>query len=73
MPFSEPRMQSMAVTAEGLVIAEPEGGHQELLGTEVDLDRNLVSLIEAAGLDTEEVVEFGRLQRERIRRYRDRG
>ena len=29
----------------------------------------LLSLIEAAGLSDEEIREFGRLQRERIRRY----
>ncbi len=71
-PFSEPAITSLAVTAEGLVLAEPDGGHPELLGSQADLDRNLVALVEAAGLDPDEVAEFGRLQRERIDRYQDR-
>jgi hypothetical protein len=40
-----------------------------LIGEERDLNRNLLALIEAAGLTEEEVREFGRLQRERITRY----
>jgi len=71
-PFSEPAIASLSVTAEGLVLAQPEGGHAEILGTQADLDRNLVSLVDAAGLDHDEVAEFGRLQRERIARYQDR-
>jgi hypothetical protein len=71
-PFSEPRIASLAVTAEGIVVAQPAGeGHSEFLGTEADLNRNLVSLVEAAGLDPDEAAEFGRLQRERITRYSD--
>ena len=41
----------------------------DLIGEEADLNRNLLTLIEAAGLTEDEVREFGRLQRERIRRY----
>lgn len=40
-----------------------------MIGEEADLNRNLLSLIEAAGLSEDEVREFGRLQRRRIRRY----
>ena len=40
-----------------------------MIGSEVDLNRNLLDLIEAAGLAEAEVREFGRLQRERIVRY----
>ena len=43
-----------------------------MLGTEVDLNRNLLDLMAAAGLTTEEIQEFGRLQRKYIRRYRTR-
>jgi hypothetical protein len=53
---------------DGFVIAQHVGevGANEMLGTEADLDRNLLALIESAGLDEDEVREFGRLQRERI-------
>jgi hypothetical protein len=71
-PFSQPAIASLSVTAEGLIVAEPENGHAEFLGTQADLDRNLVALVEAAGLDPDEVAEFGRLQRARIARYQDR-
>lgn len=40
-----------------------------MFGTEVELNRNLLDLVEAAGLTDEEVAEFGRLLRERITRY----
>jgi hypothetical protein len=48
---------------------EGKVGTDEMIGSEADLDRNLLALIEAAGLDEAEVREFGRLQRERIERY----
>ncbi len=41
-----------------------------MLGTEVDLNRNLLDLIAAAGLTAAEIHAFGRLQRRRIQRYR---
>ncbi len=44
-------------------------GANDLIGEEADLNRNLLTLIEAAGLSEDEIREFGRLQRERIRRY----
>ena len=49
--------------------SEGEVGANDLIGEEADLNRNLLTLIEAAGLTEGEVREFGRLQRERIRRY----
>jgi hypothetical protein len=36
----------------------------------VDLNRNLLDLIAAAGLSAEEIHEFGRLQCKHIRRHR---
>lgn len=73
-PFSEPAISELVVTADGFVLAEREGqtGTNEMLGTEVDLNRNLLDLVAAAGLTNEEVTEFGRLQRERIARYGSR-
>lgn len=73
-PLSEPTINELVVTSDGFVLAERSGdvGANELLGTEEDLNRNLMSLIEAAELSDEEIEEFGRLQRERIRRYRRR-
>lgn len=44
-----------------------------MIGSEADLNRNLLDLIEAAGLSEDEIREFGRLQRQRIRRYGLRG
>ena len=73
-PFSEPAISELVVTADGFVLAEREGqtGTNEMFGTEVELNRNLLDLITAAGLTDDEVVEFGRLQRERIARYGSR-
>jgi hypothetical protein len=73
--FTEPAIAELVVTADGFVLAENEGevGANELVGTEADLNRNLLDLITAAGLTSEEIEAFGRLQRKRIRRYRRRG
>ena len=72
--FSEPAISELVVTSDGFVLAQTEGevGANEMPGTEVDLNRNLLDLIEAAGLTAEEIHEFGRLQRKHIRRYRSR-
>lgn len=69
--FSDPGIVELVVTSDGFVLAQAEGevGANDMLGTEVDLNRNLLDLIEAAGLTPEEIQEFGRLQRERILRY----
>lgn len=73
-PFSDPAISEIVVTSDGFVLAETEGdvGANEMLGSEGDLNRNLVALIEAAGLTADEVRQFGELQRERIRRYGSR-
>jgi hypothetical protein len=72
--FSDPAISELVVTSDGFVLAQREGevGANEMIGEEADLNRNLLALIEAAGLTDDEVREFGRLQRERIRRYRTR-
>jgi hypothetical protein len=72
--FSDPAISELVVTSDGFVLAQREGevGANEMIGEEADLNRNLLALIEAAGLTQDEVREFGRLQRERIRRYRTR-
>ena len=69
--FSDPAINELVVTSDGFVLAQTEGevGANDMIGEEGDLNRNLLSLIEAAGLSEEEIREFGRLQRERIRRY----
>ena len=69
--FSDPAISELVVTSDGFVLAQTEGevGANDMIGEEADLNRNLFTLIEAAGLSEEEVREFGRLQRERIRRY----
>jgi hypothetical protein len=69
--FSDPSISELVATSDGFVLAQHEGevGANDMLGTEVDLNRNLLDLIEAAGLSDEEIREFGRLQRKRIRRY----
>ena len=69
--FSEPAISEMVVTSDGFVLAQTEGevGANDMIGEEADLNRNLLTLIEAAGLSEDEIREFGRLQRERIRRY----
>jgi hypothetical protein len=73
--FTEPAISELVVTADGFVLAQKEGevGANEMVGTEVDLNRNLLDLITAAGLTEAEVKAFGQHQRERIRRYRRRG
>lgn len=69
--FSEPAISELVVTTDGFVLAQREGevGANDLIGSEADLNRNFLSFIEAAGLSEDELREFGRLQRERIRRY----
>jgi hypothetical protein len=69
--FSDPAISELVVTSDGFVLAQTEGevGANDMIGEEADLNRNLLSLIEAAGLSEDEIREFGRLQRERIRRY----
>jgi hypothetical protein len=69
--FSDPAISELVVTSDGFVLAQAEGevGANDMIGEEADLNRNLLTLIEAAGLSDEEIQEFGRLQRDRIRRY----
>lgn len=49
-PFSEPAISELVVTDDGFVLAEREGqtGDNEMLGTEVELNRNLLDLVGAA-------------------------
>ncbi len=70
--FSDPAISELVVTSDGFVLAQSEGevGANDLIGTEADLNRNLLDLITAAGLSAAEIQEFGRLQRKRIQRYR---
>lgn len=72
--FSEPAISELVVTSDGFVLAQQEGhvGADDMLGSEADLNRNLLALIEAAGLTPEEMRVFGQLQRERITRYGQR-
>lgn len=73
--FADPAISELVVTSDGFVLAQSEGevGANDLIGSEADLNRNLLDLIAAAGLTDEEAREFGRLQRERISRYSRRG
>lgn len=47
-PFTEPAISELVVTSDG-VLAEIEGevGANEIIGSEADLNRNLLDLIEA--------------------------
>ena len=65
--LGDPAISELVVTSDGFVLAQHEGevGANDLLGSEVDLNRNLLDLITAAGLSDEEIREFGRLQRPR--------
>lgn len=69
--FTEPAISELVVTSDGFVLAQTEGevGANDLIGTEADLNRNLLDLLVAAGLTEDEIREFGRLQRDRISRY----
>lgn len=72
--FTDPAISELVVTSDGFVLAQSEGevGANDLIGSEADLNRNLLDLITAAGLSDDEAREFGRLQRERISRYSHR-
>jgi hypothetical protein len=72
--FTDPAISELVVTSDGFVLAQTEGevGANDLIGSEADLNRNLLELIGTAGLTEEETREFGRLQRERISRYSQR-
>jgi hypothetical protein len=69
--FTDPPIHELVVTSDGFVLAEREGevGANDFIGTEADLNRNLLELISAAGLTDGEIQAFGKLQREHIRRY----
>jgi hypothetical protein len=73
--FTDPAISELVVTSDGFVLAQTEGevGANDLIGSEADLNRNLLELIGTAGLTEDETREFGRLQRERISRYSHRG
>ena len=71
-PFAEPRIVEMSVTSTGGVLAvnEDDAGHNSFIGDRSDLDRNLVGLLNATpDLTDDEIALFGRLQRERIKRW----
>jgi hypothetical protein len=72
--FTDPPISELVVTSDGFVLAQSEGevGANDMIGSEADLNHNLLDLIAAAGLTEEEIHEFGRLQRKRIQRYRRR-
>lgn len=59
--FSDPAISELVVTSDGFVMAQSEGevGANDLIGEEADLNRNLLTLIEAAGLTEDEVRQFG--------------
>ena len=69
--FTEPAISELVVTSDVFVLPHTEGdlGANEMIGTEADLNRNLLDLVAAAGMTDHEITEFGRLQRRRIRRY----
>ncbi len=58
--FSDPAISELVVTSDGFVLAQSEGevGANDMIGEERDLNRNLLTLIEAAGLSDEEIREF---------------
>jgi len=71
-PFASPAIAELVVTSDGYVLAAREGdsGANDMLGEEADLNRNLVSLVNSTpDLTTDEITMFGRLQRERIKRW----
>lgn len=59
----QPAITDLVVTADGFVLAERDGepDTNEMIGTEVDLNRNLLDLVTAARLTDDEIREFGRL------------
>jgi hypothetical protein len=63
--WTEPAIQSLSVTSDGFVTTE-----SEFLGEAADLDRNLLNLLVAAGLDDEERADFERRYRERVDDWR---
>jgi hypothetical protein len=71
-PFASPRIVAMTVTSTGGVLAvhEDDLSHNASIGDRSDLDRNLVGLLNATpDLTPDEINLFGRLQRERIKRW----
>ena len=60
-PFSEPAISELVVTSDGFVLAQTEGetGQNEMIGTEVDPNRNLLQLVEAAGLNDVTIAHCG--------------
>lgn len=71
-PFAEPAIAELVVTSDGVVLAAREGdtGANDMIGEKADLNRNLVNLLNATpDLTEDEIALFGRLQRERIKRW----
>lgn len=71
-PFAEPAIIEMTVTSTGGVLAvnADDTGHNSFIGDRSDLDRNLVGLLTTTpDLTEEEIALFGRLQRDRIKRW----
>lgn len=60
----------MTSTGGVLAVSEDDLGHNAFIGDRSDLDRNLVGLLNATpDLTPDEIALFGRLQRERIKRW----
>jgi hypothetical protein len=63
--WTEPPILALSVTSDGYVTTD-----SDFLGEASDLDRNLLNLLIAAGLTTEERAEFERCYRERVDDWR---
>jgi hypothetical protein len=66
---------SLLDEAAGFVLVRRDGevGANDSICSEADLTRNLLTLIEARGLEEAEIRGIGRLQRERVPRHGPRG
>lgn len=63
--WTEPEIAALSVTSDGFVLTDAE-----FFGEAADLDRNLLNLLVAAEVTTEERADFERLYRERVDDWR---
>jgi len=70
--WTQPSIAALVITSDGFVLARNRGevGFNAFIGTAEDLERNWNSLLDAAGLTSEERQEADRRYRRVVRDYR---
>jgi hypothetical protein len=72
--WTEPRIAELVITSDNWVLARDTGqiGFDSIIGTVMDLERNWINLLQAAGLSDGEQAEAERLYGKAVRDFRPR-